>query len=311
MGENLHRYREYSSVLKFMTIIKSTKLGYNFIVWLKNTFPIIKKLPNNLSWMWNRLRNPDRYLQFADERKWVFIIGCSNSGTSLLHDLLVPHPNIASLPGEGQFYTDVLPLYFENGCSRVWSENLKLFRMTETHRRDNAPRLIHDWKNYLNRLNADVVLEKTPSNTLRSRWLQTIFKNSYFIAIARDGRAVAEGISRRGDGIGIDRAIAHWIKANNLMLDDAKLLNKFLLVRYEDFVADPHGNIMEILRFIEEDPEKYKFDLNRELEIHNINDQPTAITNFNQKSFDRIPKVKFDEITAQIQPTMQRLGYND
>ena len=94
---------------------------------------------------------------------------------------------------------------------------------------------------------------------------------------------MAEGINRRRKTINIYRAATHWITNNNIILDDAKLLNKFHLVRYEELVANPHKNVMGILRFIEEDPEKYKFDFNSEFNLHNIIGKPAAINNDKRK----------------------------
>ncbi|MGV7222333.1 MAG: sulfotransferase family protein [Nitrospinales bacterium] len=307
--KNLRVYSEYSFVRKCMSIIRSTKIGRIIILGLMKMFPDIEKSPNKISWMFNRFRNPDQYRKFADERKWVFIIGCTNSGTTLLHALLATHPDIASLHIEGQYLTQVLPTDSKDGLQRVWTENLKIFRNTEADQHIDAIRLIHDWKNYLNNVNASTVLEKTPINSIRSRWLQSVFKNSYFIGIVRDGRAVSEGIARRTKSVSIERAADHWIMTYNLMLDDAKYLKHFNLVKYENLVANSFETVMEVLDFIEEDPKKFQFDVNSVVDIHNIDDVPTAITNFNQKSFDRIPEDIFDKITMQIQPTMKRLGY--
>src|SRR5688572_26729280 len=38
--------------------------------------------------------------------KWVFVVGCYNSGTELLTELLGSQKAIAALPHEGQFLTD-------------------------------------------------------------------------------------------------------------------------------------------------------------------------------------------------------------
>jgi hypothetical protein len=171
--------------------------------------------------------------------------------------------------------------------------------------------LIHDWKNFLSDLNAPTVLEKSPPNTIRTRWLQSIFKNSYFIGLVRDGRAVAEGINRRleQDGAKYEKSIAHWIKANTMMLDDAKQLKNFQLVRYEDLAENPQKTILDLIEFIDEDPDKYKFDFDGKLDIHNIKNEPNTIKNFNQKSFDRIPPDTFKMLTTKIKPMMARLGY--
>ena len=91
-----------------------------------------KRLKRNItSWKWNRFLFPSRYADFANSRQWVFIMGCTNSGTSLLSKLLASHPKIASFPSEGQWLTKVLMDEETLGVSRVWTERLDKFRMTE------------------------------------------------------------------------------------------------------------------------------------------------------------------------------------
>ena len=116
----------------------------------------------------NRFRDPNHYLKFADDHKWIFILGCNNSGTTLLHNLLAFHKDIASLPKEGQVLTQVFPLPMDIGVERVWSEKMELFQKIEVDHQSNSARLIHDWKNYLNNVNASTILEKTPPNVFRS-----------------------------------------------------------------------------------------------------------------------------------------------
>ncbi len=43
-----------------------------------------------------------------ENKKWVFIIGCYNSGTTLLNEILASHPKISGLPDEGVMLTDQL-----------------------------------------------------------------------------------------------------------------------------------------------------------------------------------------------------------
>lgn len=42
-------------------------------------------------------------------KKWVFIVGCYNSGTTLLNQILSCHPDILTLPDEGAFLTRRVP----------------------------------------------------------------------------------------------------------------------------------------------------------------------------------------------------------
>jgi len=120
------------------------------------------KLKNKILWQLNRFRNPERYQQFADSKKWIFIVGCNNSGTTLLEGLLSSHPDIASFPFEGQQISRTLPLPGLHGVARIWTEKLNLFRMTEANQDFDSVRLLHDWKNCLNDISASVILEKSP-----------------------------------------------------------------------------------------------------------------------------------------------------
>ncbi|MGV7222322.1 MAG: sulfotransferase family protein [Nitrospinales bacterium] len=265
----------------------------------------------DLHWILIGVKKPQPYREFADSRKWVFIMGCSNSGTTLLQKLLAHYPDLEVSDYEGQRLTNVLPRPNKYGAGRIWSEKPDIFRMTESDQRYNSLRLIHDWKHFLKDKNVPIVLEKSPPNTIRSRWLQNVFKNSYFICIVRDGRAVAEGINRRRNHISMSRAANHWIKANSYMLEDQPYLKNFYLLKYEDLVKNPQTIITDLLTFINVDATKYTFDLKRKIKVHNINKTSSAITDFNKNSFDRIPKDVFEELTDQITPMMQRLGYKE
>jgi hypothetical protein len=61
-------------------------------------------------------------------RHWIFIIGCYNSGTILLEQIIRQHPAIAGLPDEGQFLTDALITPKSVGVPRLWVEKETLFR---------------------------------------------------------------------------------------------------------------------------------------------------------------------------------------
>ena len=309
--KNSKNFSEYAGIRKWAALINNTEFGHKLIDKISTLFPKFASVPNNIFWLWNRFKDPNQYYKFADDHKWIFIIGCNNSGTTLLHDLLGFHADIASFPLEGQCLTRTLPRTLDFEVGRIWTEKIDLFTMTEADQQYNSARLIHDWKNYLDNINAPTILEKTPVTVLRSRWFQKVFKNSYFIGISRDGRAVAEGISRRKEGVDFFRALAHWLKVNECLLDNAKYLKNYKHVRYEELVGNPQQILSDVMTFINVDQKNYKHDFNDKLVIHNINEEPTAVTNFNQKSFDRIPKEIFDQLTDQITPMMQRLGYKE
>src|SRR5690242_5444088 len=54
------------------------------------------------------------------DHKWVFILGCYNSGTTLLDQILSGHPQFSGLNEEGVMLTDQLPRPEDFQWRRMW-----------------------------------------------------------------------------------------------------------------------------------------------------------------------------------------------
>ena len=119
--------------------------------------------------------------------KWCFIVGCNNSGTSLLQSALEKSGQVTTLPHEGQLYTTALPRAIRRGYERVWSEYLENLKLTDGDRLECLPRLLHDWLREFSLPICEIILEKTPAHTARMTWLQKAFPHSYFIGLVRNG----------------------------------------------------------------------------------------------------------------------------
>ena len=167
--------------------------------------------------------------------KWVFVVGCYNSGTTLLAELLGRHSRISALPTEGHFITDQLVRDYDVGLPRMWVEREDLFRMTEASEGPDVVRLKKEWGSRLD-LRKPILLEKSPPNGARTRWLQAHFENAYFIAIVRNGYAVAAGIRKKaephhiaGERWPIEMAAYQWARSNEVLLEDAAHLRSAAL----------------------------------------------------------------------------------
>ena len=51
--------------------------------------------------------------------RWIFVVGCYKSGTTLLTKILSQHPLIGSMPNEGVAFTDALPYPEQYGWTRM------------------------------------------------------------------------------------------------------------------------------------------------------------------------------------------------
>jgi hypothetical protein len=238
---------------------------------------------------------------------WLFIVGCNNSGTTLFVEILQSHPLMRSLPKEGQRITSAIPNSAPLGIGRVFTKRLDLFRRTEQDSGDAVPRLRYDWA-YFSDPRPGIRLEKSPPNTLRSRWLQRYFDPARFIVLVRNPYAVCEGVARRR-GHTIAEAAEHWRLVHQILDEDMPHLRHCLIVRYEDFCA----RTLEVLRQVQEFlGVEQPFDASlatREFNAHNMSGKPQQLQDFNARSLKRLSDEDKATITRIIGDRMVRWGY--
>lgn len=243
--------------------------------------------------------------------KWVFLVGCYNSGTTLLSDLLGRHPEVSALPTEGHFITDQFTKDFEVGLPRMWAGREELFRLTEESAGPDPLRVKKEWAIRLDK-RRPIFLEKSPPNTVRTRWFQQHFAPAYFIAIVRNGYAVAEGITRKADpkhlrdSWPIEASARQWRRSQEVLEQDAPHLRHLLWVKYEDLVHDPLHTLNIITAFIGASPFA-GFDPQQAFSVH---ERSEAVRDLNQESIDRLTGDQIRRINAEAGDCLQRYGYN-
>jgi hypothetical protein len=241
---------------------------------------------------------------------WLFLLGCNNSGTTLLVETLQSHPLIRNFPREGQRLTSAIPNSGPLGIGRVFTQKLDLFRQIETDSGSCVPRLRYDWA-YFSDPRPGIRLEKSPPNTLRSRWLQRYFTPSRFLVLVRNPYAVCEGIARRR-GHSIEEAAIHWRTVHEVLSNDMPHLEQRLVVSYEDFCESPLQQLSRIQLFLGlEDP----FDpsiASKEFNAHNMDNldkSPRKLRNFNDRSISQLTNEQRATITRIVGETMIPWGY--
>lgn len=242
--------------------------------------------------------------------KWLFLVGCYNSGTTLLAELLGRHPAISALPTEGHFITDQFVKDYEVGLPRMWAGREELFRLTEADEGPDVIRIKKEWGMRLD-LSKPVLLEKSPPNSVRTRWLQKHFHPAYFVAIVRNGYAVAEGITRKADpkhlrdSWPIEQSAWQWRRSIEVLEEDSTCLEHFMWVRYEDLVRVP----MQVLNSVAEFAglsQFQDFDPNAALSIHERKD---TLRDLNQDSIDKLTPDQIRRVNDVAGETLVRFGY--
>lgn len=239
-----------------------------------------------------------RYLpEFLCSHKWCFIIGCNNSGTTILQELLEGTLGVSALPFEGQRYTQVLRRAERRGHERVWSEYLEDLRMPSDSV-EQLPRLVHDWMRELSLPIHEVIIEKTTANAARIPWLSKAFPKSYFIGLIRNGYAVSEGIMRKGNKDS-RRSARHWNMVNKIMLQDAMSVENFMEVRYEDIVTNPDIVLQKISSFLGCNPKQEFVNIKRN----------SVLCDMNMESISRLNKEDIKIINIEAEEMLHRLCY--
>lgn len=207
----------------------------------------------------------------------AFIIGMGRSGTTLLTNMLNCNPNVISTP-ENEFiifmrktfvgknfgdekvvksFLDVFEYNYNNVLS-IWTpdNDLKLdIARLENKTFANVCKLI-----YLNypfadkaKVNIKCVVDKNPSYSLHLNVLNDLYVDAKYIVLVRDFRDnILSRKTKSETKKSIYKLAVSWNFYYERIFRDIKKFNlKHQIIRYEDLVTDPQGELKKICEFLE------------------------------------------------------------
>ena len=230
---------------------------------------------------------------FANYR-FIFVGGLHRSGTTPLFKVLRDHPMVSGfdLPTgaerehEGQIHQSVYPPGAATGGPGYFclDEASWLHEKSDIATDENAERLFSQWKPLWD-LSKPYLLEKSPPNLVRMRFLQRLFPSTYVIVIVRHPIPVSLAtwkwmgwpkhfVTASGDGYTMRPStkadveafrnsqrlftesmfytlLEHWQSGYRRHLEDVPFLERHMIVRYEDFVEDPDHITEQMFSFLE------------------------------------------------------------
>jgi hypothetical protein len=190
--------------------------------------------------------------------RYVFICGLHRSGTSLLGRNIARMENCTGfkdtgvIEDEGQFLQDVYPTAKVYGGAGKFGFDPRahLTEISPLLTPGNALKLRQSWERYWDQSKV-IRVEKTPGNLLKTRFLQAVFPDSYFIVIRRHPLAVSMANQRwKVSRAPLHNLFDHWLHCHALFEEDKKYLKHVYELRYEDYVRDPDKYHGEIAAFI-------------------------------------------------------------
>jgi hypothetical protein len=200
-------------------------------------------------------------LPAVDAHRFVFLAGLHRSGTTLLARLLAAHPEISGFSGtgvpaeEGQHLQSIYPAAaVYGGPGRFgFAPESHLTEESPLATEENARAIYEEWSRHWD-VTRPVLLEKSPPNLLKTRFLQALFPGSAFVVIVRHPIPVSIPTARWRGTRRYDRMFEHWLHSHALFEDDRKHLARVHVLLYEQLVRDPAGILRVIFEFLELDP---------------------------------------------------------
>jgi hypothetical protein len=198
-----------------------------------------------------------------------FVVGMGRSGTTLLRLMLDAHPALV-IPPETHFVPGVIEACASGAgpdeiveamaSMRQWGDHgiaagEVLERLRGLDRLDAAPALRTFYAIHTERAGKPRWGDKTPIYVESMREIAGALPEARFIHLIRDGRDVA--LSRAARGFGKDqsgqRAGQRWRKRIRAARKQARHLDHYLELRYEDLVAEPEPALRKACELCELD----------------------------------------------------------
>jgi hypothetical protein len=191
-----------------------------------------------------------------DMHRFLFLCGLHRSGTSPLFKILREHPRISGfrdtgvMEDEGQhLQTIYAPASVYGGPGKFgFSRRAHLTEGSKLVTPGNRELLFQQWSKHWD-LGKPWLLEKSPPNLIRTRFLQALFPDSYFVVITRHPIAVTLATWKWAKS-SLELLVRHWLECHRIFERDRTHLRHVLILRYEDLIAETEPTLARVYKFI-------------------------------------------------------------
>ena len=190
----------------------------------------------------------------------LFIGGLHRSGTSLVHDLIREHPQVSGFTDtgvpkdEGQHLQSLMRSAHDYGGPGRFAFN------PDSHLTEATPvsatdrdLLVRSWSSHWD-LQSPVLVEKSPPNLIRSRFLTRLFPNARLLFVVRHPIPVSLATLKWSKTTPLE-LLLHWHVAHKtLLLDLVHVHDRAMVIRYEDLVSNQGRQLGRIWDWLSMEP---------------------------------------------------------
>ena len=242
-------------------------------------------------------------------KNFIFICGLHRSGTTILASELANHPEISGLEqtnvrkDEGQFLQNVYAEASRYGGPGKFgmAEESHLTENSELATNANALKIFEAWAPFWD-LNKKYLLEKSPPNLIKTRFLQKLFPDSIFITILRHPIAVSLATQKWSKN-SMEDLLKHWLRCHSLYNQDKAFLSNTYEVKYNELIKNPKLHFNSI----------YKLS-----GVNSVQDNETELKNKNSRYFEKwkemqkgfFAKRKFSKLKLKYEDQINEFGFS-
>jgi hypothetical protein len=168
---------------------------------------------------------------------------------------------------------------------------------------ENAERLFREWSTYWD-LRKQYLIEKSPPNLVRTRFLQQLFPTCKFIIILRHPVAIAYA-TKKWSKTTIPSLIEHSLRCYERFGSDLPFLRSVYVLRYEEFVQTPQLTIQNLLAWIGVESFVVRQDIR-----NNINEKYFAIWDRDRRSIWKKFRDGFIGVSKKFEKRSNAFGYS-
>ena len=187
----------------------------------------------------------------------------------------------------------------------------------EAHLTEDSPlvseeareRILAAWRPYWD-LDRPYLLEKSPPNLIRMRFLQALFPDAFFVAITRHPVAVsyatqkfrtrAQRFRRR---MGLPHLLRHWVAAHETFREDEPHLDNVVVVRFEHLLREPDACLRDVYEHVGIEP------LPAQREMRSGGNE-RYFERWREETGSPAGKAQLGELRRELEPQVRELGYS-